>query len=266
MVNDPWHSLNSLLALAREASEGILDIYYRSRQFDVIAKEDASPLTQADLVAHEKIAAGLAKLTPDIPLLSEEQANIAFAQRQQWDLYWLVDPLDGTKEFIRHSGDFAINIALIKNHVPIFGLIYAPVLEQAFFAVQGQGAFKQVGNDEFKKIHARAIDKKIIITVGHHYKIEKLKTMLAGIEDYEVLTLGSSLKFCAIADGRADVYPRLGKTSEWDTAAGQIIVEEAGGCVVDFSFQPLRYNLKDSLINPPFLALSDRRVLEKFKM
>lgn len=261
---DAWQDLDAILAIAKEASDSILDIYSRSNQFAVTAKADASPLTQADLLAHEKIFAGLSQLTPDVPILSEEQADIPFHIRQQWNIYWLIDPLDGTKEFIRHSSDFAINIALIKNHQPIFGLIYAPVSGQIFYAAQGRGAYKKLLTQAAEKIHVRQLPELSVVTVGHYYKLVKLKTILVDFGKYEVLTMGSALKFAAIAEGVADFYPRLGITSEWDTAAGQIIVEEAGGSVVDFTFQSLRYNCKESLINPPFLAMGDsQRVTEK---
>lgn len=266
MANEP-HFIDNLIALAKTTGAAILDIYERSDQFAVQSKPDSSPLTQADLIAHYEILEGLKKITPDIPILSEEQnPQIDFSERKTWQHYWLVDPLDGTKEFISHSGDFAINIALIENHKPIVGLIYSPVLDEVYFAGKGYGAYRQTTDMVApEKIHTRKWQNKTIVAVGHHYKVEKLIAILEKFGEYEIVTMGSALKFCAVAEGRVDFYPRLGQTSEWDTAAGQIIVEEAGGAVIDLDFQPLRYNTKDSLINPPFLALGSKELLERLK-
>lgn len=264
--NSPFY-IQALIALVKTTGLAILDVYQNSTQFDVKTKADSSPLTQADLIAHNEIVEGLKQLTPDVPILSEEQdPPISFAERKTWQHYWLVDPLDGTKEFINHSGDFAINIALIENHEPIFGLIYSPVLDEVYFAGKGFGAYKQsTAGEEPVKIKTRKWKDKTIVAVGHHYKVEKLQAILEKFGEYEILTMGSALKFCLLADGRADFYPRLGQTYEWDTAAGQIIVEEAGGAVIDLDFKPLRYNTKDSLINPPFMALGSKNLLRQLK-
>lgn len=256
--------IDDLIPLVKKAGEAILEIYYKSRQFEVQAKSDATPLTQADLIAHEIIVSGLQQITPHLPVLSEESAPIPYATRQQWHQYWLVDPLDGTREFIRHSSDFVISIALIEDQIATFGLIYSPVLDEIYFAQKHQGAFKKSPALPPVKLHVRPWHDKTIIVVGHYYKIEKLKQVLGNFGQYEILALGSALKFCTIAAGMAHLYPRLGLTSEWDTAAGQIIVEEAGGLVVDFNLQPLRYNTKDSLFNPYFIVVSDQQLLQKF--
>lgn len=264
MEVNPFTYLPDLINLVKQTGTSILEIYSKSHQFKVRTKADTSPLTQADLLAHEKIVQSLHKLTPEFPILSEEDEFVPFDKRREWLTYWLVDPLDGTKEFIRHSGDFAINIALIVNQEAVFGLIYAPVSDELFCAARGKGAYYQSGNSAAQLIHFRKFTQPLKITVGHYYKIEKLKPLVAPLGDYEIFTLGSSLKFCAIAQGRADFYPRLGSTYEWDTAAGQIIVEEAGGIVVDFAGKPLRYNSKESLLNPHFFALGDAaQLLEK---
>lgn len=258
--------LTELINLAKTTGDAILDFYYKSRQFPIHSKADASPLTQADLLAHEILVKGLAELTPKVSILSEEDPEISLATRQHWTRYWLIDPIDGTKEFIRHSGEFAINIALIENHQPILGLIYAPVTEKLFFASKNHGAFKHEGQNKPEKITTRAWSAgKLIVALGRNYKLTKLRDILAQFVEYEIISIGSSLKFGLIAEGKADIYPRVGDTFEWDTAAGQIIVEEAGGAVVDFALKPLQYNAKESLLNPHFLAVGDKKLLEKLK-
>lgn len=263
MSNDDLSGyLEPLKILVKAAGAGILDLYYKSSQLTVRSKPDASPLTEADILAHEIVSAGLKELTPQVPILSEEDSNIPYAVRQQWQRYWLVDPLDGTREFIRHSDEFAISIALIEDQQPIFGVIYNPVTDEIFFAIKGQGAFKQEPQQPPRQIHVRAFfPEKIGVTLGNYYKLVKIKSILAHFVSYEIIHLGSALKFCLIAEGRADLYPRFGITYEWDTAAGQIIVEEAGGAVVDTDFKPLRYNSKESLLNPHFFAMGDAEKL-----
>lgn len=253
--------IEPLIELNKKTGESILEIYYKSRQFDVQSKADASPLTQADLIANEEIIEGLKQLTPDIPILTEESSNIDFAVRKKWQRYWLVDPLDGTKEFIRHSSDFTVNIALIENHFPILGMIYSPVLDEVFYAAKNRGAFKQTDTEK-KSLQVEKITTPLRIAVGHFYKLEKVASLINYLPPHEFITIGSALKFCYIAEGKIDLYPRLGITYEWDTAAGQIIVEEAGGKVVDFKLEPLKYNTKDSLLNPHFFAVGDRKLLE----
>jgi len=254
--------IDELIALLKQASEGILDVYAHSHQFKVQAKADASPLTQADLVSHQILIDGLRKLTPDIPILSEEDSNIPFSTRSSWQRYWCVDPLDGTREFIRHSGEFVVNIALIENHLPVLGLIYAPVYEACYYARKGEGAFKVT--DQKVKIHSRSWQKnQTVILASRGMKEEKLKARIGHVlGQFELIPSGSAIKFCRIAEGIADFYPRFGDTCEWDTAAGQIILEEAGGALVDLSWQPLRYNMKDSLLNPHFLAVGDKKLIK----
>lgn len=254
-----------LQQLITEAGEEIMAFYLKSRQFNVTAKADDSPLTQADLASNEILINGLTKLTPDWPILSEETPKPPLAVRQHWERYWCIDPLDGTREFIRHSGEFVVNIALIEAHQPILGLIYAPAYEQGFYAIKGHGAFRWQA-DKQEAIQARPwqIAKTKLLT-SRGAKIERLNKYFGAFGDFSWDPGGSAIKFCRIAEGAADAYPRFGDTCEWDTAAGQIILEEAGGAVVDFNWQPLRYNGQEQLINPHFIAVGDVQFIEQLK-
>ena len=248
-----------IVSLAIKAGARILDFYRYG--FDVEHKEDLTPLTQADVAAHEIIDEGLRELTPDIPIISEEGAKIPFATRQQWPLYWLVDPLDGTREFIRRNDEFTVNIALIENGKPIMGLVHAPELEQCYFASKGLGAYKKANNNKPKRIYVKAKCRKPVIIAGSRsHPSQEFNQFIANIGDYEMLSVGSALKSCLVAEGAADIYARLGPTSEWDTAAAQCIVEEAGGKLTDTSMQPMRYNTKDSLLNPHFFVFGDCQI------
>ena len=246
-----------VLRIAREAGEKILEIY--ETDFAVENKHDNSPLTAADMAAHEQICKGLTALTPQIPILSEESASISFEERTSWHQYWLVDPLDGTREFIKRNGEFSVNIALIEEDRSIMGIIYIPVSGEAYTACLDGGAEKHDSNGNSIGIHVNKTSERTITVAGSRsHGNEKLKSFIASLKDPEVLSIGSSLKFCLVAEGRADIYPRFGPTSEWDTAAAQCIVEEAGGIVVDTDFETLRYNTKQSLLNPAFLVIADR--------
>lgn len=245
-------------AIAREAAERIMEVYVRT--FCVEHKADSSPVTEADLAANRVIVAGLKTLTPDIPVLSEEDEPVPFAERSQWPRCWLVDPLDGTREFIKGNGEFTINIALIDSGVPVLGVIHAPVTGDCYFAAAGRGAFKQEKGGASEPIRARPWDGGHITIAGsraHHS--DRFTELLNRFNERHVLSLGSSLKSCYIAEGRADLYARLGPTGEWDTAAAQCILEEAGGRITDLDLNPLRYNRRETLINPPFLAFGDGR-------
>lgn len=263
MLVDVSLYLPPLIELAQQASAAILDIYQRSRQFDVHAKSDSSPLTQADLLANEVLVKGLQALTPGLPILSEEGLQPDYAIRQSWERYWLIDPLDGTKEFVAHSGEFSINIALIERQRPILGLIYLPVMDTVYYACHGKGAFKQGPEQLPVQCYTRQWESvlPIVLTLGNRSKLVKLQPLLDQLGQYEIINAGSAYKFCLIAEGRADLYPRLGLTYEWDTAAGQIIVEEAGGIVVDLNAQPLQYNTKASLLNSHFFGIGDATAL-----
>lgn len=256
---DKWSDwLNPVRALAAEASEKILEIY--STAFAVTAKDDDSPLTAADLAAHRVIAAGLQTLTPDIPVLSEESSAVAFSERRHWQRYWLVDPLDGTKEFIQRNGQFTVNIAFIEEHEPVFGVVRVPVTGVCYSAARGYGAFREAPGQLPQPISAKPLQagKPVRVVGSKSHGGPKLQQFAAQLEAHELVTIGSSLKFCQVAEGSADVYPRFGPTSEWDTAAAQAIVEVAGGQVVSMETgRPLRYNTRDSLVNPHFIVYGD---------
>lgn len=258
-MHDPWWNwLEPVRILAAEASERILEIY--ATAFGVSTKEDDSPLTAADLVAHHIISAGLRRLTPEIPILSEESAALPFAERAQWRRYWLVDPLDGTKEFIKRNGEFTVNIALIEDHEPVLGVVRVPVSGLCYFASRGHGAFRQEPGQPPQPITVRPLrtGEPVRVVGSKTHGGEGLRAFVAALGAHHLVTIGSSLKFCQVAEGAADVYPRLGLTSEWDTAAAQAIVEAAGGQVVSAETgQPLRYNTRESLLNPYFVVYGD---------
>ncbi|MBU0656987.1 MAG: 3'(2'),5'-bisphosphate nucleotidase CysQ [Gammaproteobacteria bacterium] len=241
------------IAIAREAGEKIMAVY-NSADFSVEHKDDNSPLTAADLASHHHIVAALTALTPQYPVLSEENASeLPFEERSQWQTYWLVDPLDGTKEFIKRNDEFSILIALVHDNVPILGVVHAPVLKTSWFASKGSGAFKQTGNDT-KSISVRESGAPLAVVGSRSHASAGLQAFLKNIGEYELVSMGSILKACMVAEGTADIYPRIGLTSEWDTAAAQIIVEEAGGYFTRTDMQPLRYNTKESLLNPHFFV------------
>lgn len=251
---DVW--LEEVVALATEAGRRILDVY--ERQFDVSLKDDDSPLTDADRAAHEVIVKRLAALTPDIPVLSEESAKIEYSQRAGWQRFWLVDPLDGTKEFVNRNGEFTVNIALIENGAPVLGVVYVPVTGVSYLAIRGQGAWKETGGCDRQPIHVRTYrGGRATIVASRSHRGDAVDRFLANLKaregEYDTESLGSSLKFCRVAEGAADLYPRLGPTSEWDTAAAQCVVECAGGRVTDLDGQPLLYN-KSNILNPWFLV------------
>ncbi len=259
--------LPDTIELARQAGQIILSIY--KTDFKICNKKDNTPVTTADFAANDHIVQSLAQLTPHIPILSEESETIPYAQRQEWETYWLVDPLDGTRAFIDKTGEFSVNIALIHQHQPVIGVIYSPIKQCCFYACKGNGAFYLDENDQ-----ARAI------TVCNNYSVDKSKKLIiAGTQSarspalqdyfdnvaklfdgYELIYMGSSLKSCMVAEGIADLYVRLGPTSEWDTAAAQCIVEEAGGLITDLHMHKLRYNTKESLLNPDFFVFGNQNI------
>jgi len=248
--------LDSVVRLAHAAGEKILAIY--NSDFAIEHKEDRSPLTEADLASHHVIVAGLRGLTPGVPVLSEESSALPYAQRSLWQRYWLVDPLDGTKEFIKRNGEFTVNIALIDGGVPVLGVVHVPVSGVTYLACRGHGSFKQEAGREPHLIRVRKLPDGPIMVVGSRsHRGDSLNIFLENLGAHEMVGMGSSLKLCLVAEGAADIYPRLGPTSEWDTAAAQCVVEQAGGHVTDTDMQPLRYNTKDSLLNPYFLVFGD---------
>jgi len=235
-----------------DAGKAILDIY--DTPFDVKTKSDNSPLTQADKNSHLIIESGLLSRFPNIPILSEEGRNIPYSERKKWDCFWLVDPLDGTKEFVKRNGEFTVNIALIKNNYPIFGSVYAPFKKELFWASEGLGAWKSINKKKNKLIKVSKSKNKTRIVISRSHPNQRVLDYINAYNKYELIRMGSSLKLCCIADGRADIYPRLGPTSEWDIGASQCIVEEAGGSVlIHPSNDRLRYN-KENILNPFFIV------------
>ena len=259
-ILDNTKLLDALISISKEAGEAILKVY--NSDFDYQIKDDLSPLTEADELSNQIIHKRLKILSPGIPILSEEDNNISYKIRSQWDKYWLVDPLDGTKEFIKKNGEFTVNIALIENHMPILGIIYIPVSKETYWGSIKNGSFYS-NNKSMKQIFVSEKPKnplRIITSRSHPSK--NLELFLNNMGDFKIISKGSSIKFCLIASGMADLYPRLGPTSEWDTAAGHAIVKSAGGDIVTDEGEPLRYNLKDNILNPNFIV-SQSKVLTK---
>lgn len=247
------------LAIARQAGRRIVEVY--GGDCDVSYKSDQTPVTTADLEAHEIILNALGRLDPVLPILSEESELISFEERNQWPAYWLVDPLDGTREFLRRNGEFSVNIALISDNKPIAGVVVAPVLNVAYFATRGYGAFKQIGSDTPQAIQVRTAPSPVTVARSRSPTTgPRLQQFLDGIGVHDEISMGSALKSCLIAEGVADIYARLGPTGEWDTAAAQCIVEEAGGYMRDTRSRQLTYNMRESLINPHFLVFGDDQV------
>ncbi len=250
--------LEAVNKISREAGSAILEIY-QSADFAVEYKDDDSPLTRADRAAHRVIVDALETLGLG-PVLSEEDANIPWGERQAWTQYWLVDPLDGTKEFIKRNGEFTVNIALIRNGEPVLGSVYAPDKSLIFYGALGMGAFKQEGEGEPQPIKVAEVpdasaEWKIVGSRSH--QSDEFREFVKQFPNSDIVSMGSSLKLCLVADGSADLYPRLGLTSEWDTAAAQAVVEAAGGQVLNWeTLEPLRYNTKESVLNPFFIVCS----------
>ena len=248
--------IDDIIAISRRAGAAINRIY--REDFEVVQKQDASPLTQADLASHCLIRDALLALTPDIPFLSEESAALDYASRANWSEYWLVDPLDGTKEFIKRNGEFTVNIALVRDHEPVMGVVHVPVSGMTYWGMTGAGAMRVDRNGHAQAISVRRPCPDPAVVVGSRsHANPRLEQHLAALGSYELVSMGSSLKFCLVAEGKADFYARLGPTSEWDTAAAHAVVTAAGGQVVTLDGQALRYNCKASLLNPEFLVIAD---------
>lgn len=258
--------INPLLTISRQAGQAIMQVYQRD-DFGIREKADNSPLTEADLAAHRVIHRALKQLTPGIQQLSEEDASISFAERSQWQRYWLIDPLDGTKEFIRRNDEFTVNIALIEHNRPILGVIYLPVKNVIYYGGTELGAWKQLGSGPAQQIHCRKLNTSLTVLTSRRHKNDRDQPILNRLpQHFNTVTTenyGSSLKMCRIAEGKADFYPRLYPTCEWDTAAAQAIVEAAGGLIIDTDLKPLRYNQKDSLLNPDFFVIGDPKFPSK---
>lgn len=256
MIPVPADLLEPVRAIAREAGRAILEIY--QSDFAVEAKADRSPLTAADRAAHEVITRALARLTPGIPVWSEESATAEFAVRATWPWFWLVDPLDGTREFIQRNGEFTVNIALVQGHGPVLGVVHVPVPGRDYAGCATTGALRWDGDGAAQRIAVSCPAHTPLRVVGSRsHAGDSLAAFLQRVGPHELVPMGSSLKFCVIAEGGADVYPRLGPTSEWDTAAAQAVVEAAGGRVVDLAGTRLAYNRGPGVLNPHFVVFGD---------
>ncbi len=250
--------LDAVIDVSRRAGREILDVY--GTNFEARAKADNSPLTEADLRAHRLIVAALSALQPRLPVLSEESSEILYSERSGWERYWLVDPLDGTKEFVSRNGEFTVNIALIRGHAPVLGVVHAPALQRDYYGHVGGGAFRADGDGGGRPIHVQSPAQSPLRVVGSRsHAGGSLDRLLGRLGEHTLVPMGSSLKFCLVAEGAADFYPRLGPTSEWDTAAAQAVVEAAGGAVLDLQGGPLRYNTRREVLNPFFIVLGDQR-------
>ena len=247
--------IEPLIVLAEKAGERIMEVY--QRDFAVETKTDASPLTEADRAAHEQILLRLRELTPTLPVLSEEGGLPDYEHRRQWPLYWLVDPLDGTKEFVKKNGEFTVNVALIKDDQPVLGIVHAPVLKTTYIGNQGDGAWRIIDGARTALRTRTLPNGPLTLVVSRSHRGEGIDRLLERLPPHETRSVGSSLKFCLVAEGQADLYPRFGPTSEWDTAAAQCVVEAAGGRVTQVDLRALTYNAKASLLNPDFLVFGD---------
>ncbi|MBF9001871.1 3'(2'),5'-bisphosphate nucleotidase CysQ [Vibrio nitrifigilis] len=259
-AKDLSHLIPDVISIARAAGQMILDIY-ENKSYDAFTKADHTPVTSADLAAHKLVTERLRELTPDIPVLSEEAANISLETRETWERYWLVDPLDGTQEFIARSGDFATVIALVEHNQPTMGVVYGPVSGVTYYAYKGKGAWKIPDMSEHIRINTlkhELVHPSIAIAISRRQDINRITSQLSSAWNYELVPLGSAaLKACLVAEGAVDCYLRLGPTGEWDTAATQCIVEEAGGNILSTQLSPLSYNERETLENPNFIVLGD---------
>ena len=252
--------LDAVRRIAAAAARRILHVYHSP--FEVARKADESPLTEADLASHRTIVEGLEGLSPSLPVLSEESADeVDFATRAGWSRYWLVDPLDGTKDFVKRNGEFTVNVALIERHAPVLGVVAAPVTGVCYAAGRGLGARRYDPDGATSVLRVRtSAGKPWRVAASRSHMDRRTEAFIRNLGPSERVSIGSSLKFCLLAEGGVDVYPRFGPTCEWDTAAAQCVVEEAGGWVADLGLEPLRYNTGESLLNPYFLAFGDPSV------
>ncbi|WP_232293678.1 3'(2'),5'-bisphosphate nucleotidase CysQ [Stigmatella aurantiaca] len=249
--------VTAVCRVAQEAGRATLAFHGGAVPFE--RKVDNSPLTAADRAAHGIIVEALRRLTPHLPVLSEESSEQEAAGRLAWDTFWLVDPLDGTKEFIKGSGEFTVNIALISGAGPVLGVVHVPVTGVTYWGRPGQGAFKAQAGQPPVALHSRPADlERLVIVASKDHAGPRVEALLRRLGTASTAHLGSSLKFCLIAEGQADFYPRLQPTNEWDTAAAQCVLEAAGGGVTDLEGRRLAYN-KPQILNPSFLAFGDPR-------
>lgn len=249
--------IDPVVGIVRRASAAILEVH-AAANIAATSKDDASPLTEADLASHALIVEGLTALWPNVPVLSEESAAITHSERRQWPAFWLVDPLDGTKEFLARNGEFTVNVALIVNHEPVLGVVGVPARDLVYTGAPGRGASRVKGSSSPQPIVTRKPAATPVRVVGSRsHQDPALGAMLARLGSHELVAVGSALKFCMVAEGNADFYPRLGPTSEWDTAAAHAVLVAAGGDVVSLDGRRLSYNARETLLNPPFLAYGD---------
>lgn len=239
-------------AIAKAAGEAIMRVY--ASDFAIEHKADNSPVTEADMAAHHVIVAGLQALTPNIPILTEEGGLPAWAIRQHWPLYWLVDPLDGTREFVKRNGEFSVNIALISAHQPVLGVVYAPATGAEYAAVSGVGSWRFTPEGA-KNLTVRPAGRQpTILALSRSHGSRREQALIDALDAPTIIRCGSALKTCLVAEGLADLYPRFGPTSEWDTAASQCVLETAGGQMTTLTGARLTYNQKECILNPSFLA------------
>lgn len=259
--------LNRVIELCREAGAAILEVYNQEGELDIDTKADDSPVTAADLAAHRVLLRDLPGFLADVPVLSEEGKLPAWEERKGWDSYWIIDPLDGTKEFIHRNGEFTVNVALVQNGVPVLGVVYVPVLDVVYCGLKNGGAWK-IANGEKLAIQCRSLqavenrETKFTLVASRRHGAEEVNLLIKKLEQHfgELATrnMGSSLKLCLVAEGVADLYPRLAPTSEWDTAAAQAVVEAAGGQVYKYDLEVMRYNTKEDILNPWFYVVGDK--------
>jgi len=264
-------TLATVIALCQQAGDAILEVYRNAEDMCIERKADDSPLTQADLAAHQILDTGLSPLLGGLPVLSEEGVQPSYHERSQWQRYWLIDPLDGTKEFIQRNGEFTVNVALIEAGKAVLGVVHIPVQGTTYTGIKGLGAYKYTNNQR-QAIHTRQVQQgsaqqqPLRILTSRRHGVEALAPLLQRLNQQfasiDTQHAGSSLKLCLIAEGAADLYPRLAPTCEWDTAAAQAVVEAAGGSVVAFNknhtqLSPLSYNHKETLLNPSFYVFGD---------
>ena len=255
-------NINKIIEISKVAGDAIMDIY--ETNFDYELKEDNSPLTIADKTSNEIICKSLRDLTPKIPILSEESSQIPFRKRSSWKKYWLIDPLDGTKEFIKRNGEFTVNIALINEGKPVFGVIRVPAQGELYWGLEGVGSYFIDKNDSKNKIHVSDNYEQLKIVSSRSHPSPELQSLLDHGDFLDLTQAGSSLKFCMLAHGIVDAYPRLNPTSEWDIAAGHAIINSAGGTILDLKGNNMIYNSKDELTIDGFFALNNQINFEKF--
>ncbi len=254
--------IQELVDIAEAAGKAIMDVYSRNDPGTTL-KDDRSPLTMADLLSERVIHEGLGKISPALPVISEEAGGVPYEERKVWRSYWLVDPLDGTKEFIKRNGEFTVNIALIEDNEPVIGVVHAPAYGLTYYAKKGKGAFRKEEGKGVTRINvSETCGGRMKLVASRSHAGEGLASILNMIGDVEYVSKGSSLKLCIVAEGGAHLYPRLAPTMEWDTAAGQCIVEESGGLVSDMSGKRLRYN-RENMLNPHFVAACCSDLLNK---